>query len=119
MHSVERHGRAFIYAKGLLYLTHDEIRRRMLATKRNINRYIYIKDSHEYEKPKSCYTTRFYIAVNTCPLKKHGFVVSGHESDGDERRVHNWGKSKPDEIVLKLRSYNGMVARVLFVNNQA
>lgn len=120
VHSVERYGRAFVRnEKKLLTLTHDEIRSRMLETKGNINRYIYIKDRPEYERPKGLYYGNWVVTFNTCPLQEYGFVVSGHESDVDERRVHNWDKSKPDEIVLKLRSYNGMVARVPFVNNQA
>jgi hypothetical protein len=32
--------------------------------------------------------------------------------------MHNWDNSKADEIVLELHSHTGMVARVLFMNNQ-
>jgi hypothetical protein len=117
VHSVERYGRAIVpNEKKLLLLPHDEIRRMMLRRNGNVNRYIYIKDSPEYEGPESLNSWWQDIAVNTSSLQEHGFVVSGHEADGEGRCT--WDKLKHDKIVLAFRSYNGMVARVLFTNDQ-
>jgi hypothetical protein len=117
VHSVERYGRALVQdEKKLLLLTHDEIRRMMLKKNGNVNRYIYIKDNPKYEGPESRNLWYQGITVNTSSLQEHGFVVSGHEADGEGRC--DWDKLKHDEIVLAFSPYNGMVARVLFTNDQ-
>jgi hypothetical protein len=115
VHSVERYGRAFVpIDKKLLLLTHDEIRRMMLKKNGNVNRYIYINP--EYEGPERSNPRHRDIIVNTSSLQQHGFVVSGHEADGEGRCT--WDKSKHNEIVLALRLRKEMVVRVLFTNDQ-
>ena len=119
VHSVERYKRVFVpNEKKLLLLTHDEIRRMMLETNGNVNKYIYIKDRLEDEWPKYLCEWHSDITVNTCSLQEHGFVVSSYEKDGEG--LCNWDKLKHDEIVmaLRLRLHKEMVVRVLFTNNQ-
>jgi hypothetical protein len=84
----------------------------------NVNRYIYIKDNPECKGPDPERLNPWYqdITVNTSSLQEHGFVVSGHEADGEGRC--NWDKLKHDEIVLAIHPHTEMVVRVLFTNDQ-
>jgi hypothetical protein len=121
VNGVERYGRLSIRTEGkLLRLKHDEIRQKIVE-RTVVHKYIYVKgDQVRYEAhldPFSEWTAPSFT-ITAPSLQRHGFVDSQYESgvlSGD----CTWDMSKPDEIGLVIRSFQGTVAGVLFVNVQS